>query len=67
MRAVAMNEEVLVGDVVKAMGYEFTVGEILSQHDYGQGEKDVEFKDNKGRYHHWQQWNDKGEVYTNRQ
>jgi len=58
------------GDRITALGYTFTVGEILYQDYYGPREAvppcsdcwgyDIEFLDPLGNYHHWKQNQDKG-------
>lgn len=68
------NEANLIkpGDRISAYGYTFTVGKILYQDYFGPKEAvpetsdcwgyDIEFKDDQGRYHHWKQNQDGGEL-----
>ena len=58
-----MNSNVTIhpGDVISAMGLQFTVWRILYQ-DYYRGAYDVEFIDDQNRYHHWKQEDDGGTV-----
>ena len=52
---------VSVGDTITALGYSFTVGQIIYQ-DYFDGNYDVEFLDINGNYHHWKSEFDGGHV-----
>ena len=53
--------KIFVGDTICALGYSFTVGEIIYQ-DYYAGNWDVEFLDTDGGYHHWKSEFDGGRV-----
>lgn len=63
---------IMEGDKINALGFEFTVKNILFQDYYGKKENvpensdcfgfDVEFTDTKGIYHHWKQNQDGGNV-----
>lgn len=57
-----MNKEIKIGDSIKALGFTFKVAKILYQDHWDRFGYDVEFLDDKGRYHHWKQWDDGGEV-----
>lgn len=66
------NREIHPGEKISALGYTFTVGEILFQDYYGPRVDagasdcwgyDVEFKDINGRYHHWKQNQDHGYLW----
>lgn len=56
------EKKVLHGDKVTAMGFTFTVNEVLYQEYWNDDGFDCEFTDNKGNYHHWKQWEDKGNL-----
>lgn len=60
--AMENNHVVLHGDKVTAMGFTFAVDNVLFQEFYYDDGFDCEFKDNKGNYHHWKQWEDKGNL-----
>ena len=53
--------KVSVGDTICALGYSFTVGQIIYQ-DCFDGNYDVEFLDNHGGYHHWKSEFDGGHI-----
>ena len=60
------------GDVIRAYGLSFTIAKIFYQDWYGPRDAapecsdfwgyDVEFRDTEGRYHHWKQNEDGGDV-----
>ena len=55
------------GDKIIACNETVTVGDILFQHidtgsDYTKAFADVEFRDSKGNYRHYQSWNDGGKI-----
>lgn len=59
--------ELVEGDHITAYGEDVQVGEILYQHiDLGskclKPSADVEFRDTKGNYRHWQSWSDGGRI-----
>jgi hypothetical protein len=66
------KKRIVPGDKITALGYTFTVSEILYQDYYGKKENagigsdcfgfDIEFLDPKGNYHHWKQNQDGGFV-----
>ena len=49
------------GDIIVAMGISVVVKEIIYQ-DYFNGKWDVEFVDSEGKYRHWKQEFDGGDV-----
>ena len=57
-----MKHEIQIGDSITAQGYTFKVSKILYQDFWDRFGYDVEFLDDKGRYHHWKQSEDGGTV-----
>ena len=53
--------EVSVGDTICALGYSFTVGQIIYQ-DCFDGKYDVEFLDDHDGYHYWKSEFDGGYI-----
>lgn len=51
------------GDKISAMGFTFMVDQILYQAYWDGDGFDCEFKDSRGNYHHWKQWEDKGNLF----
>lgn len=59
--------EIKSGAIVKACGEQVEVKEIIFQDIYlgdrwTKAMADVEFKDSKGNYRHWQSWSDGGSL-----
>lgn len=49
------------GATINAMGISVTIDKVLYAHHENIG-WDIEFIDTAGRYRHWKQWDDEGEI-----
>lgn len=65
------DKRIRPGDMIRAMGYTFTVAKVIYQDYNGDRDQagggdcwgyDVEFMDTSGGYHHWKQNQDHGWV-----
>lgn len=50
------------GSVVQLGRHSYTVDKVLGAEDWGRDGYRVEFIDNRGRYHHWKQYEDGGSI-----